>query len=155
MILPDVNVLLYAFRRDLPEHEAYRAWLDAVVSGEMAYGMSPQVFVERHPDSDPSALHLRPSQPHSGRALAFASLLLDQPHCQIVQPGPRHWGIFRDLCRSAKAVGNLVQDAWLAALAMESGCGRWVTYGSRFRAIRRIALARAHLTQTIPDKGSG
>jgi predicted nucleic acid-binding protein len=39
----------------------------------------------------------------------------------IVAPGPRHWGIFAGLCRSGGAQGNLVSDAYLAALAIESG----------------------------------
>jgi len=69
---------------------------------------------------------------------AFATLLLDQPHCHIVQPGPRHWGIFADLCRRAKATGNLIQDAWFAALAIESGC-EWITADrdyARFDSLR-------------------
>ncbi|MCC7474774.1 MAG: PIN domain-containing protein [Pirellulales bacterium] len=44
----------------------------------------------------------------------------------LLQPGPRHWDIFRELCRRVQATGNLVPDAYLAALAMESGC-EWVT----------------------------
>lgn len=44
MILPDVNVLLYAFRPDLPEHARHKAWLEAIVDGEDAYGMSPQAL---------------------------------------------------------------------------------------------------------------
>jgi len=119
-----VNVLLYAFRSDVKEHAAYRAWLEGVVNGEMAYGMSPQVLASvvrlathprifKHPDPLEDAV-------------AFASMLLDQPHCQIIQPGPRHWDIFTRLCRSANSYGNLVQDAWLAALAIESGC-EWIT----------------------------
>ena len=44
MILPDVNVLLYAFRRDAERHDDYRSWLDTVVNGEAAYGLSPQVL---------------------------------------------------------------------------------------------------------------
>ena len=43
MILPDVNVLLYAFRSDSVNHAASRAWLDGVVNGDQTYGMSPQV----------------------------------------------------------------------------------------------------------------
>jgi predicted nucleic acid-binding protein len=46
--------------------------------------------------------------------------------CVAVQPGPRHWTIFDDLCRKSKAAGNLVPDAWFAALAIESGC-EWIT----------------------------
>jgi hypothetical protein len=58
--------------------------------------------------------------------MRFAGTLLDLPHCRIIQPGPRHWTIFRDLCRKTNASGNLLPDAWLAALAIEHGC-EWIT----------------------------
>jgi toxin-antitoxin system PIN domain toxin len=136
VILPDVNVLLYAFRRDAADHSAYRAWLDGVVNGDMAYAMSPQVLssfirVATHP-----RIFVQPSS--LTEVLAFASVLLEQPNCQILRPGQRHWDIFCRLCRSAKAVGNLVQDAWLAALAIESGC-EWITTDrdfARFEGLR-------------------
>jgi hypothetical protein len=65
-------------------------------------------------------------------------VLLDQPHCQIIQPGPRHWSIFCRLCGEAGTLGNLVQDAWFAALAIDSGC-EWITLDrdySRFAGLR-------------------
>ena len=124
MILPDVNVLIYAFRSDSRDHPDYREWLEGVLNGEGAYGMSPQVLssvvrVTTHPRifSSPSRLD---------DVLGFARVLLEQPTCTVVAPGPRHFTIFEDLCRSAAATGNLVQDAWLAALALESGC-EWIT----------------------------
>jgi len=40
----------------------------------------------------------------------------------VIEPKERHWSIFEALCRSSKASGNLVEDAWFAALAIESGC---------------------------------
>ena len=55
----------------------------------------------------------------------------------------RHWGIFTDLCAEARAKGNLVQDAWFAALAIESGC-EWVTPTATMR-VPEIALARTVL----------
>jgi len=124
VILPDVNVLLYAFRRDSDRHGEYRTWLDEVVNGDAAYGMSPQVLsavirIATHPK-----IYVHPST--MAEAVSFCDTLLDPEHCQLVQPGPRHWGIFTDLCRRARATGNLVQDAWLAALAIESGA-EWVT----------------------------
>jgi len=124
VILPDVNVLLYAFRTDLPEHTACRRWLEDVLNADAAYGMSPQVLasvirVATHP-----RIFARPSR--LSDVMAFVSVLLAQPHCQVIQPGPRHWDIFTRLCQRAKATGNLVQDAWLAALAMEYGC-EWIT----------------------------
>ena len=67
MILPDVNVLLFAFRRDAERHDDYRSWLDTVVNGESAYGISPQVLasvirigthrrIYVHPSRTPEAL---------------------------------------------------------------------------------------------------
>lgn len=136
MILPDVNVLLYAFRRDSSEHLRYRTWLDGVVNGEAAYGMSAQVLssvvrIATHP-----RVFARPDRLDG--VLAFATILLEQPHCQMIQPGDRHWRIFADLCRKASVSGNLVPDAWFAALAIESGC-EWITADrdyARFEGLR-------------------
>jgi len=136
MILPDVNVLLYAFRSDSPQHAQYRDWLGSVVNGEMAYGMSPQVLASLVRVATHPRVFARPSRLE--QALAFSTILLEQPHCQIVQPGPRHWRIFCDLCRRAQASGNLVQDTWFAALAIESGC-EWITADrdyARFEGLR-------------------
>jgi predicted nucleic acid-binding protein len=58
-------------------------------------------------------------------------VLPEQPHCTVFQPGPRHFSIFEDLCRRAGVSGNLVQDAWFAALAVESGC-EWITTDGDF-----------------------
>lgn len=57
-----------------------------------------------------------------GDAIAFADTLRAEPNAIVVSPGPRHWELFTGLCRDVKAKGNLVPDAWLAALAIESGC---------------------------------
>lgn len=136
MILPDVNVLVYAFRSDSADHDAYRTWLEEVVNGDSAYGMSPQVLcsvvrITTHP-----RIYARPSRRED--ALGFARVLLEQPNCSVVHPGPRHWRLFEELCAGAAASGNLVQDAWFAALALEWGC-EWVTTDrdySRFPGLR-------------------
>jgi toxin-antitoxin system PIN domain toxin len=59
-------------------------------------------------------------------AFGFCEDLLGQPHCQIVEPGDRHWNIFRRLCIETDTRGSLVTDAWFAALAIEWGC-EWIT----------------------------
>jgi uncharacterized protein len=136
LILPDVNVLLYAFRSDSLAHAAHRSWLDGVVNGDSAYGMSTQVLssvvrISTHPRiyAKPAALD---------EALAFTRVLIEQPNCSLVQPGARHWMIFESLCMASNVSGNLVQDAWLAALAIESGC-EWITTDrdfARFSGLR-------------------
>jgi hypothetical protein len=124
LILPDVNILINAFRRDAGMHEICRTWLDSVIGGTESFGISPQVLASVfRVTTNPRAYH----QPNSiEQATAFAQLLLDHPRCVVIQPGPRHWAIFCDLCRAVKAQGNLVPDAWFAALAIEHGC-EWVT----------------------------
>lgn len=124
MILPDVNVLLYAFRRDSTRHADYRRWLEDTVNSEAAYGIAPQTLASLVRISTHSGIYVHPSQ--LGEVLAFCRAVLQPSHCTIVQPGPRHWGIFVGLCEDARATGNLVQDAWFAALAIEAGC-EWIT----------------------------
>jgi uncharacterized protein len=82
-----------------------------VLSGFVRVVTHPRVF------SPPSTLR---------DALAFAEAVRGQPNCVVIGPGPRHWDIFTRLCLEADARGNLVPDAYFAALAIESGSD-WVT----------------------------
>ncbi|MEQ1803022.1 MAG: type II toxin-antitoxin system VapC family toxin [Gammaproteobacteria bacterium] len=130
MILADVNVLVNAFRADASQHELCRQWLHGVVNGGSRFGMSPQVLasmvrVVTHP-----RVFRQPSQ--ATEALRFGQRLLEAPLCTVVSPRENHWAIFTRLCRESGARGNLVSDAWFAALAMESGC-EWVTLDGDYR----------------------
>jgi toxin-antitoxin system PIN domain toxin len=72
------------------------------------------------------------------RALEFAAALRSRPNVVAIEPGRRHFDIFTRLCGEADARGNLVADAYLAALAIESGSD-WVTTDrdySRFPGLR-------------------
>jgi toxin-antitoxin system PIN domain toxin len=60
------------------------------------------------------------------RALEFVETLRAQPNCVSIRPGPRHWDIFARLCIEVGAKGNIVPDAYHAALAIESG-SEWIT----------------------------
>lgn len=136
MILPDVNVLVYAYREVAPGHTEVRGWLQSVVNGPHAYGYSDLVLsgfmrIVTHPQIFSPPTDLRD-------ALAFAESIRSQPNAVPISPGPRHWGIFRDLCQQAGAKGNLIPDAFLAALAIESG-SEWITTDqdySRFPGLR-------------------
>jgi toxin-antitoxin system PIN domain toxin len=130
MILPDVNVLIEAFRPDTRQHTECSSWLESVVNGETPYGMSPQVLSSVVRILTNKRIY-KPPDPLE-KVLAFAETLLEQQHCQIIQPGPRHWRIFCELCRKTNARGDLVPDAWFAALAIESGC-EWITLDRDFR----------------------
>ena len=54
-------------------------------------------------------------------ALTFAERLRALPHAMAVRPGERHWSIFARLCHVTRATGNTVPDAYIAAIAIESG----------------------------------
>lgn len=131
MILPDVNVLIYAFRKDTDHHAVCRSWLRAVVAGDAAFGMSPLVLNAVVRITTNARFTFEPSSPTD--AFAFCDYLLGQPHCQVVEPGARHWGIFRRLCLETGTCGARVTDAWFAALAIEWGC-QWVTMDRDFAA---------------------
>jgi toxin-antitoxin system PIN domain toxin len=124
MILADVNVLIYAFRKDVVQHAVCRSWLDTVVMSDTRFGLSPlalsavvRVTTNPRTYSAPSSLD---------DAFGFCEDLLGQPHCQIVEPGERHWNIFKRLCIDTGTRGPRVTDAWFAALAIEWGCD-WIT----------------------------
>lgn len=136
MLLVDVNVLVYSHRADAPNHSSYRRWLEDLINGDEAYAMTDIVlsgFIR-------IVTHPRVFNPASevGTALAFAQEIRNQPNCFLVAPGPRHWSIFVELCQASGVKGNLVPDAFLAALAIESG-SEWITSDrdySRFPGLR-------------------
>lgn len=124
MILLDVNILVYAHRVDAPNHARFRQWLQSVVNSDGAYGLSDLVLsgflrVVTHP-----RIFRQPTPLQT--ALAFLAEIRGRPNCVPVSPGERHWEIFARLCKEAEARGNLVADAYLAALAIESG-SEWIT----------------------------
>jgi len=124
VILPDVNVLVYAFRKDSAHHTACRNWLDRAVLSDARFGISCLALAAVvRITTNPRAFKV-PSP--VAEALGFCDDILRQPHCQTVDPGDRHWDIFKRLCTETSTIGPLVTDAWYAALAIEWGC-EWLT----------------------------
>ena len=121
-------MLVYAHREDTPEHEQIGAWLEAAVNGSAPFGLSTHVLsgmlriVTRPQSAVPTPIDV---------ALQFAQSLRARPNCVEVTPGPRHWEIFAGLCHTTGATGNMVPNAYFAALAIESG-SEWVTTDGGF-----------------------
>jgi len=120
----DVNVLVYAAREDATDHGRYREWLDTLLASDEPFGVASIVLsgfvrVVTHPRifQMPSTVPI---------ALTFVDAIRDAPNAVPIEPGPRHWGLFERLCLEGGAKGNLVSDAYLAALAIESAC-EWIT----------------------------
>lgn len=136
MLLLDVNILVYAHRQDSQDHQRFSDWLESLVNSDESYGMAELVLsgflrIVTHPKifRSPSPLDM---------AIDFTQQLRGQSNCIIVEPRDRHWDIFLSLCRHTDARGNLIPDAYLAALAIESG-SEWITTDrdySRFPKLR-------------------
>jgi uncharacterized protein len=136
VILIDVNILVYAHRADVENHERYHDWLTNTINNDAAYGVSDLVLsgflrIVTHPrifhDTTPLKV-----------ALGFIEEIRERPNCVLISPGGRHWEIFINLCKSSGARGNLIPDAYLAALAIESGT-EWITSDrdyARFTGLR-------------------
>jgi toxin-antitoxin system PIN domain toxin len=129
-------VLVYAHRGGGEQEEAIARWLRDAVGGPAAYGLSDLVLsgflrVVTHPRVFESPTPLP-------KALDFVRRLRDRPNRVEIVPGPRHWSVFESLCDTVKATGNRVPDAYLAALAIESG-SEWITTDrgfARFSGLR-------------------
>jgi toxin-antitoxin system PIN domain toxin len=129
VVLTDVNVLVHAHRKDAPQHALCRHWVEAMLASDQAYGVSELVLsafvrIVTHP-----SIFIPPSTLE--QALAFASDILTPEHAVPIVPGPRHWEIFETACRESKAKGNLIPDAYFAAMAIESGC-EWISTDSDY-----------------------
>lgn len=117
MILVDVNLLLNAYNRDLPDHAASRRWWEGVVNDREALGLAwitllSFIRIMTHPRITPNPMRV-------ADALAAVQSWLDLPNVEVVQPGERHGEILFRLLHHTGVAGNLTTDAHLAALAIE------------------------------------
>ncbi len=119
MILPDINVLIYAHREDSPEHEIYANWLRNLATGPEPFALSShtlagflRIVTNKKIFAPPTPMAV---------ALRFCRELLARPRAVMIQPGPDHWRLLQETIESSEISGALVSDAYLAALALEHG----------------------------------
>lgn len=132
MLLPDVNVFVGAFRGDTERHAEYLGWLETHLSGTEPIGISEIVLSSVIRITTNHRVFRQPSR--LATVLGFCSAVRHAPAAVALRPGARNWDLFTDLCTAGGASGNLVPDAYLAALALEHGAtlvtadrgmGRW------------------------------
>jgi uncharacterized protein len=119
MLLLDVNVCVYVFRRESGGHEQYKAWLDQALEGPESVGVPEQVLASLIRLVTNHRIYRDPSTPAA--ALSFCDALLDAPAAMRVRPGERHWGVFHGLVSQHGLRVNDIPDAYLAGLALEQG----------------------------------
>ena len=133
MILPDVNILIYAFHEKAPEHPLYAAWLDnvrqagddlllpaAVLTGFLRIVTNPRVVV---------------APPSAAQAMSFVTALIRGVGVRQVSDESAVWQRFSELIEGDPQIrGNLVPDAYLAAVAISHGA----SLASRDRGFARF-----------------
>lgn len=117
MILPDINLLVFAYNEAAPRHEAARAWWEQLMTGRERVAIPWAVVIGfvrlvTHP-----AVLERPLLP--GGALERVRQWFAREHVQSLDPGPRHLAILETLFERTGVGGSLATDTHLAALAIE------------------------------------
>jgi len=118
MIVPDINLLVYAYNTDAPHHPEARSWWEACLSGTATVAIPWVVMLGFVRIMSSRAVLLDPMT--AAEALAHVRSWLERPQTQILVPGPRHLAILATSMNASGATGRLITDAHLAALAIES-----------------------------------
>ena len=119
MILLDANVLLHAYDSESPRHDAARRWVEAILSGDEQVGLPLVTLVAFLRIATNPAVYRRPLAP--ANAVGIVITWLARPNVSVATPSERHWAILADALEKGQARGPLVDDAHLAALAIEHG----------------------------------
>ena len=117
MIIPDLNLLVYAYNDGAPFHDSARRWWEGLVNGVERIGIPWVVstgFVRLM--THPKVLE-HPLGPDE--AVEFVGEWFRFPRVTPVNPGAEHLAHFRRSLNAAGVGANLVTDAHIAALAME------------------------------------
>lgn len=142
MKLLDVNVVLAASRDDHPQFGVARPWLDDLLQGDERFAVPDTVWVafvrlttNRRIFSVPASLD---------DAFGYLRAIRAQPNYVALESVDRHLEFFEGWCRKAEAVGDLVPDAELAALASEHGA-ELVSFDRDFARIPGLRWVRPEI----------
>ena len=134
----DVNVLLYASDASSPRHEAARRLLETVAAGpELVYLFWPTIMAYLRIATHPAIFH----EPLPAEdALANVEALLNRPHVRAPGEDVSFWPRYRSVAADAVPTGNLVPDAHIVALMLESEVRSIWTHDRDFRRFREVEV---------------
>ena len=119
MIIPDANLLLYAYNTSFQEHQAAKQWWELTLSSAESVGLPWQTITAFLRIGTHSRAFLQPLS--AQEATDIVQSWLAQPMVQLIVPSDRHWAILQKVVLSGQVTGPLVMDAHLATLAIEYG----------------------------------
>jgi toxin-antitoxin system PIN domain toxin len=118
VVVPDINLLVFAYNEAAPRHDAARAWWEGLGRAPVGIPWAVTVGFVRlvtHP-----AVLEQPLRPKV--AIERVHQWFSLEHVQSLDPGPRHLAILERLFESTGVGGSLTTDTHLAALAIEHQC---------------------------------
>ena len=119
MIVPDANLLLYAYDSDSDRHPSAGRWLRQILSGADTVGLSwlsIGAFLRIATNSS-----LGRSQMSMTSAIGIVDEWLAMRAVRLIVPGEGHWAILKEMLIAGRVRGPLTSDAQLAALTIEHG----------------------------------
>jgi len=117
MIIPDINLLIYAYDAGSRFHKRAKPWWEGCLSGRETVGLPWVALLGFLRIISNPRVFLRPMP--VGEAADHVKSWLERPQVQVVQPGARHGELVLGYLREFGAAGNLTTDAHLAALSVE------------------------------------
>jgi hypothetical protein len=119
MILPDTNLLVYAYDQSSRQHTEAREWWENQLNGSQMIGLSWVALLGFIRLLTNPRIYEHPYSPLE--TLEIIGSWLEQPHVKIVHPSDQHFSLLSKLIGQLGTAGNLTTDAHLAALAIERG----------------------------------
>lgn len=119
MIVPDLNLLLYAVHKEGPLHARAMRWLQDILTGDEPVGLPWSVTLGFVRLTTNARIFTTPIA--VGDAIGIVDGWFRQRIVSPIEPGQEHWRIVRGLLAGAGAGGNLTTDAHIAALCIERG----------------------------------
>lgn len=117
MILPDINLLVYAYNSDAPGHQRAKSWWETCLSESRPVGLPWAVILGYLRLVTNRKVLVTPFSPWE--AIGHVRSWLERPQVQVLLPGPRHFDLLEHLTGEAQTSGNVTTDIHLAALAIE------------------------------------
>jgi uncharacterized protein len=119
MIIPDINLLVYAYNADSRAHIPAKIWWEeSLNSSDISIGIPTAVLlgfirIVTHPRVFPSPID-------AAKAVSYVQSWLTIPHVELLTPGPNHFSILKDLVSHLGSAGSMTTDAHVAAFAVEN-----------------------------------
>ncbi len=119
MVIPDINLLVYAYNADAPAHDVAKAWWEGLLNSDQQVGLPWVVMLGYVRLMTYARVVVNPLS--TDEALGHIQSWLAMPGAQAIEPGPDHLVIFSRLSSEVGGTHSLVTDIHLAAIALEYG----------------------------------